>query len=429
MGDVSKSPTDRSSITAGRVAVAGIAIFFLLVVLFVPWRVNLNNRINARIAAIRSSGQPTSPVEVNAWVPEVADSENGALALVSAFSNLHEFRGSTSVWFDDLLSTNWNAQQREFARGYVQTNAAALAQIEEALRYEKFRYPVDYSSGPGAKIPHLKQIKTAAQLFRIRTTLEIEEGSAAWTNSVFLQLKLAETLNSEPGIIGYLVRVAVVRIATTSAQLALKTRTPDAAGCRMLRDAFLETTRTNTLPQALIGERALWVPYFRMSRADLESAGPLDDEENPRAAIGKTFFPFAAVGFFESDLNFYLSTMEKGIEASRLSPPASFQLTNPLKGALMDASAKLAATAFAIEEFRQANNRLPETLQELTPKFMEAIPIDPFDGKPIRYRQVSAGYVVYSVDVDGRDDGGKTSPARKKLKDPNTYDLTFTVER
>jgi hypothetical protein len=456
---VSNPTANRSSALAARVAFAGFAIFLLLIVLFIAWRVHLSNRINARIAAIRSSGLPTSPAELNTWIPQIPDSENGALALVRAFTNLHEFTGNASVRFDDLLSSarsnTWTAERLAFARQYVQTNAEALAQIEAALRYKKFRYPVDYSLGAATKIPHLKQIKTAAQLLRIRSTVEIQDASPAWTNSIYLQLKLADTVDSEPGIIGYAVRVAVVRIAAISAQNALDAAPPSPAACRLLRDAFLETTKTNALPQALIGERAIYLPYFRMSRAELQSLATLDEDDNPRTVIGKSFVPFWAIGLFESDLDFYLSTMEKGIEASRSAPPASLQLTNifnvsatthrkfylfsgmllpslskiSVRGASAEASAKLAATAFAIEEFRQAKKRLPETLQELTPEFLDAVPLDPFDARPIRYRQLSRGYVLYSVDADAGDDGGKPPPARRKLQDPNTYDQTFIVNR
>jgi hypothetical protein len=437
----------------------GVAILILLTAALIAWRVRLSNRIDARIAAIRSAGIPISSAEVNAWLPQVPDSENGALPLVRAFTNLHEFVGNATVRYDDLFPANatntLSAEQIMFARQYVQTNAEALAQIEAALRYEKFRYPIDYSAGPSTKIPHLKLIKRTAQLLRIRTMLDIQDRSPAWTNSVRMQLKLADSLDAEPGIFGFLVRVAVVRIATLSAERALNGAPPDASACKMLRDAFLETTKTNTLPRALIGERALWAPYFRMSRAEMESVATLDENDNPRQMAGKSFVPFWAIGFFESDLNFYLSTMEKGIEVSRLPAPASFQLTNvfdvsrtahrklyffswallpslsklSLKNASADASAKLAATAFAIEEFRQVNNRLPDDLKDLTPHYLEMVPFDPFDGKPIRYRKLDRGYLLYSVDADGQDDGGTLPPARRKLKAPTTHDMTFTVGR
>ena len=72
---------------------------------------------------------------------------------------------------------------------------------------------------------------------------------------------------------------------------------------------------------------------------------------------------------------------------------------------------------------------MPDDLKELTPQFREAIPTDPFDGAALRYRRLTRGYVVYSVGEDGRDDGGREAPERKKTTDKTTYDITFTVER
>jgi len=43
----------------------------------------------------------------------------------------------------------------------------------------------------------------------------------------------------------------------------------------------------------------------------------------------------------------------------------------------------------AIERYRQAHdNRLPGTLRETVPDFSKALPTDPFDGEPIRYKQL-----------------------------------------
>ncbi len=38
--------------------------------------------------------------------------------------------------------------------------------------------------------------------------------------------------------------------------------------------------------------------------------------------------------------------------------------------------------------------------------FLHAVPLDPFDNKPLRYRKDDQGVIVYSVGPDGKDDGG-----------------------
>lgn len=63
--------------------------------------------------------------------------------------------------------------------------------------------------------------------------------------------------------------------------------------------------------------------------------------------------------------------------------------------------------ALAIERFRRANaGQAPASLDELVPTYLAAVPMDPFDGKPLKYKLDADSYVVYSVDRDRADDGG-----------------------
>ena len=100
-----------------------------------------------------------------------------------------------------------------------------------------------------------------------------------------------------------------------------------------------------------------------------------------------------------------------------------------VKNATTVARVRLVETAFALEQFHSQNRRLPENLGELCPRFLASIPADPFDGAPLRYHQVEKGYVIYSVDRDGHDDGGREKPFKVKSNDKTAYDITFTVER
>ena len=68
---------------------------------------------------------------------------------------------------------------------------------------------------------------------------------------------------------------------------------------------------------------------------------------------------------------------------------------------------RLAIAVVAIERFRRAHGgALPASLDALAPGLLPAVPEDPFSGKPLLYRTSADGYVVYSVDVDRRDDEG-----------------------
>ena len=63
-------------------------------------------------------------------------------------------------------------------------------------------------------------------------------------------------------------------------------------------------------------------------------------------------------------------------------------------------------TGLAAERFRLAHKRWPKDLQELCPAYLKEVPTDPFDGKPLKLVQRGHGIIIYSVDKDGKDDGG-----------------------
>ena len=85
-----------------------------------------------------------------------------------------------------------------------------------------------------------------------------------------------------------------------------------------------------------------------------------------------------------------------------------------------------AQAAVALERWRLAHpGRLPDTLSELVPVYLTAVPLDPFDGQPVRYKKLPVGYVVYCLGLDFTDNGGREG----KRGEPPGLDVTFTVAR
>ena len=72
--------------------------------------------------------------------------------------------------------------------------------------------------------------------------------------------------------------------------------------------------------------------------------------------------------------------------------------------------------------------KLPNQLSDLVPTFLPVVPSDPFDGKPLRYKTLAKGYVVYSVGDDREDNGGAETNSKGVSYVPGT-DITVTVER
>jgi len=60
-----------------------------------------------------------------------------------------------------------------------------------------------------------------------------------------------------------------------------------------------------------------------------------------------------------------------------------------------------ARSAVAIERYRMAHGAIPVSLDELVPAYLPEIPVDPFNGEPMRYAAGTDRYAVFSVDGDG----------------------------
>ena len=86
----------------------------------------------------------------------------------------------------------------------------------------------------------------------------------------------------------------------------------------------------------------------------------------------------------------------------------------------------MARTAVAIERYRLTKGALPRDLATLVPDYLDQVPIDPFDGQPIRYRRTEPGYRLYSVFEDGEDHDGK---GKDEIDRGDPHDWPFIVAR
>jgi hypothetical protein len=64
--------------------------------------------------------------------------------------------------------------------------------------------------------------------------------------------------------------------------------------------------------------------------------------------------------------------------------------------------------AFALAGYQRDHGKYPAKLDALAPDYLPQIPIDLFSGQAMIYRPTEAGYLLYSVGVNGKDDGGRT---------------------
>jgi hypothetical protein len=95
---------------------------------------------------------------------------------------------------------------------------------------------------------------------------------------------------------------------------------------------------------------------------------------------------------------------ETGTELTRLLLPTWTKLHDASLRA--KALLRCAAAGLAVERFRQIRGRWPASLQEIPQGLLPAVPLDPFDGQPLKYVRREDGVTIYSIAMDEQDNGG-----------------------
>ena len=80
----------------------------------------------------------------------------------------------------------------------------------------------------------------------------------------------------------------------------------------------------------------------------------------------------------------------------------------------------------ALKCFVMEKGALPGTLEELVPGQLDAVPLDPFDGKPIRYSRDKK--ILYSIGKSREDLGGGTRKEDGTWDPPEEFQPTLPIE-
>jgi hypothetical protein len=68
---------------------------------------------------------------------------------------------------------------------------------------------------------------------------------------------------------------------------------------------------------------------------------------------------------------------------------------------------QLTEVAFALAAYRSDHGNYPEQLAQLVPNYVEEVPSDPFAEGDVRYNRRGGEYLLYSLGMNGEDDGGR----------------------
>jgi hypothetical protein len=284
-------------------------------------------------------------------------------------------------------------------------------------------------------LPYAQDTRFVASVLSYEILLKAQEGDMDGAMmSARCMIQAQRAIGDEPTTISMLVRVAIRRIAVTKLERILAQGEPSEKSLADLQGLLEESEKDPLLLIGARGERAMGDGFLlSIQNGDTPASQALAGLGSAPKGIAEMldnirfrFFP----GSIKASRATLLRFNNQVVELAKLSPEAQRQQmkTSKIDVEALPRLARLLAVAWqkvaeashrdsanmrcgavmlAAERYRKANGRWPEKITDLVPRFLAKVPIDPFDNKPLRLLRTKEGLTIYSVSVDGVDDGGK----------------------
>jgi hypothetical protein len=271
-------------------------------------------------------------------------------------------------------------------------------------------------------LPHLDKCRSLAALLQYDAHLAvIDKNPNRGVSAARAALAVARAIGDEPLLVSQLVRIACATMAANTAMQVLAWGEPT-EGLAELQAELLAEADYPHFRTGLRGERAMLDKVFRgledgsippehwFTYAGIKNPGPehyaafrtyralLPGDHAKALAILTAYLDATKLPHHEQLGAIQAVPIPKGPPeefryiVTRLLVPACEKVDEA--GLRCRANLLVAATCVACERFRLKHGRLPRELAELTPEFLPAVPLSPFDGRPISFRPHADRIVV-----------------------------------
>ncbi|AIE84998.1 hypothetical protein OP10G_1630 [Fimbriimonas ginsengisoli Gsoil 348] len=391
------------------------------------------------LAAARADGIPVEPAEL-APMTFVADKDNAApyYAKVSSLMKTGAFRADF-----DTLGTSWSTRTKTTDRSKFPAALAhlrpLLALVEAAGDKPGCDFRRNWSLGPNLLFPEYADIKLWLKALCVQA--EQQSAGGDW-RAALKSIERAETIShhcgADPIVIGHLVQIATEKIVDRSFEKIIGQHVGNA---RFVVAAQQTIAKYGPLPdyrRSLMGEVAMGRVAIPMIDSFGVFGGGSPGHSN---ALERTLLQSHTVqnAFDTKFLRAYRTfiervpkdprqwekatlaarEMQREIDADNSLPNKINQFLFPTFDAAAMATGgivthrQLIGTTLKLIDVRHQTGRYPRLLPDYG-----KLSIDPYSGKPFRYRREGTGFLLYSIGADKTDDGGAP-------RDPTDSHATF----
>jgi len=390
---------------------------------------NMDFALRARCAVLS--------VEVNsiylATLPAItSDAQNAAPLYEKAFARLKAAREEEYLVQNPPTGNNDSFDPEEPAAiTFLNHQAPTIALLRRAAALPGCRFDQDLLEPDiNTILPDLNEERNAANVLDLDAREEVSKGiaSSAIADATAI-LQMSRQLGRRPMLVSGLVGIGIGALGDKTLERTL----PAVKNGNELAALHLDQLPSvgRTFQQSLRGEERYGLLLFgNMPPSQRRSATgetvQIEDTSILASHPGLAG-PFVRVFFLDSEA--YVQVMEK-LESLSIKPYYQVRdelndiqaakngrglftslIISSMSRALetcsrVDAMDACAQAAVAATRFRLDHGTLPSDLDDLVPAYLDAVPLDPFDGHPLRLSTKNNQWIVYSVGPYLIDDGG-----------------------
>lgn len=415
--------------------------------------------LDAKLASIRTSGLPITPAELNAYAAlkpgetDIAPRLDAILATLPGYDYKHP---EPMEYPSKVLDACFNHVRKPIpeatlakVRVFLARYPNALANLRSLADVAEPRYILDYTKMRDLKIPPPRQLLTASLLLQWDAVLHAETDAVTTLADIRALMTIAMAFRAEPCDALQFWSGTPLSAACDAMRVYLCQAKLTIADLDTLIPILESAAKQNTLESTLIGERVRvsWM-YDQLQRSTdpgeyvgrvgsrFPTSGHMTFWKAAAAVLGEYYTPFyVRSSRCVQDYCDYLGYLDGGGALSRgtsvwlrgiASHDEWFRLTHDelnsthpffrltrlieplaLHRASNTAPIRLMYAATIIEKFRIEHQCPPKTIAVASQGAMGEEMMDPLaEFSELQYVAIANSYAIYSVGMDGVDDGG-----------------------
>ncbi len=429
--------------------IVGIIVFLIVTIIFLP----------SFLGYFAKDIPPIDDSDLQFKNISVLDSENAYFDLKNLESVIYEPEEKSSVILDMITDKTWD---NSLAEEVINRNSAAFECFSKAARKAKFQDPafadplkisIDTDLPPMDSWRYMAKLSAVRALYLAKQGKDIEAIEEA-LNSVRIGQKIQD---SQAPLIEYMVAIAMKSVGLETLQKIVTTSKLDSETLKHYADE---------LNQFYKNEDGLIMAFkseYQIQSKVIDLIVKEDANESESAEINEAFREYPVDRFKTKNFFYFQPNKTKAVfakyartniknlnkscgnikttNAQKLAPSLlKFYITENAIGKMLydvvtvnltpvitkkceeDLLVAATQTILGIKAYKNDNGNYPSSLNDLIPHYLSDVPVDPFDGKALKYSSMNK--VIYSVGKDLQDSGGSTGNDWRKMPDP-TFKIDF----